>query len=371
MKKITYIISNINRAQEFEWVAQYLNREQFELNFILIDQLETPEIINEFKKFNREVTHYNYSTRFQFIPIFIKLIFQLIQIKPQIVHCHLPEATYLGLTAAFLAGIKNRIYTRHHSTFNHVYHPKSVWVDRYCNALATKIVSITQLVSNTLINLEKVSSEKIVLIHHAIDIKRFEEVSDEDVYRLKNKHNIPQDHYIVGVISRYTEWKGVQYIIPAFEQFNLQHPKTHLVLANAKKGEYKAQIAALLQQLPTDSYTEIEFESNLFALHKSFDVFVHTPIDSECEAFGQIYIEALAAQTPSIFTLSGVAIEINKLNEFTKIVNHCDSEKILEALNETFLNDFKNKTDRGFKLVNLNFSIDTKINKLENLYHEL
>lgn len=372
MKKITYIISNINRAQEFEWVAQYLNRKQFELNFILIDQLETPEIIDEFKKFNRNVTHYNYSTRFQFIPIFIKLFFQLIQIRPQIVHCHLPEATYLGLTAAFLAGIKNRIYTRHHSTFNHVYHLKSVWVDRYCNTLATNIVSITQLVSNTLINLEKVSPEKIFLIHHAIDIKRFEEVSDEDVYTLKKKHNIPLDHYIVGVISRYTEWKGVQYIIPAFGQFNLQNPKTHLVLANAKKGEYTTQIATLLQQLPTDSYTEIEFESNLFALHKSFDVFIHTPIDAECEAFGQIYIEALAAQTPCIFTLSGIANEFIQSEYNATVVPYKSSKAILHSLIALSTNKqlCTKLTESGFESIQDKFTIAVKLAALEKLYKD-
>ncbi|MBL0097760.1 MAG: glycosyltransferase [Bacteroidetes bacterium] len=77
----------------------------------------------------------------------------------------------------------------------------------------------------------------------------------------------------------------MQYIIPAFERILKSQPK----------------------KLPSDSYIKIEFERDLFSLYSIFDYFIHAPIDPSVEAFGQVYIEALAAGIPSIFTLSGIA----------------------------------------------------------------
>ena len=64
---------------------------------------------------------------------------------------------------------------------------------------------------------------------------------------------------VIGVISRYTEWKGIQYIIPAFKQLLNDFPNALLILANAKGG-YQAAIKSQLTTHPKDSFTEILFD---------------------------------------------------------------------------------------------------------------
>ena len=48
------------------------------------------------------------------------------------------------------------------------------------------------------------------------------------------------------------------------------------------------------------------------------NIYVHVPIDLHVEAFGQTYVEALAAGVPSVFTLSGIARDfvVHKKNAF-------------------------------------------------------
>src|SRR5256885_4070776 len=42
---------------------------------------------------------------------------------------------------------------------------------------------------------------------------------------------------------------------------------------------------------------------------KLLDVFVHAPIAPQVEAFGQVYVEAMAAGVPSVITRAGIRSE--------------------------------------------------------------
>ena len=112
---ITYIISNINKALAFEWIAEYLDKEKFELNFILLNS-EDSELECYLTKNNISVERITYRGK-RDIP---KAIFRTCKIfkkhKTNIVHTHLFDANLVGLFAAWLTQIPKRIYTRHHST---------------------------------------------------------------------------------------------------------------------------------------------------------------------------------------------------------------------------------------------------------------
>ena len=167
-------------------------------------------------------------------------------------------------------------------------------------------------------------------------------------------------------------WKGIHYIIPAFKELLKDYPDAYLLLANAKKGDYKDEIDQLLQDLPTDSYHEIEFEHNLFALYHLLDVFVHCPVDEEVEAFGQIYVEALAAGIPSVVTLSGIAREFIENEKNAVVVDFKNSDEVLAGIQKVLKEaPFReNLINNGKESVKANFSLSNMIQTLENLYLE-
>ena len=111
-------------------------------------------------------------------------------------------------------------------------------------------------------------------------------------------------------------------------------------------------------------------QDKLFNLFKLFDIFIHVPIDTQCEAFGQTYTEALVMEAPSIFTLSGVATEFIKDQRNAIVVPYKNSEKIYEAINELILNEDLRKQiiQQGKKDVYDLFNIKKFILKLESLY---
>ncbi len=230
----------------------------------------------------------------------------LIKRRPDIVHTHLFDASFIALPVARLLRIKKRIHTRHHSSFHHQYHPHAVKYDHFINRCSTQIIAITKNVADILIERENVPQQKVFIVNHGFDFSVFNEITISRIDLIKSKYNAEKRSPVIGVISRFTEWKGIQFIIPAFSKLLQQFPDSLLVLANAN-GDYKTEIELLLKQLPESSYKVIAFEPDVIALYSLFDVFVHVPIDAHSEAFGQVYVEALAAKLPCVFTLSGVA----------------------------------------------------------------
>lgn len=367
-QKVVYILSQVDKAVAFEWIVEEIDKKKFELIFILInDRFDTP--FSRFLK-SKKVEFYTYplKTKLYYPITALKLAFRLKSLGKIIVHAHLFEGGLIGLTAAKLAGVKTRIFTRHHSTSHQEYFPKAVKYDKLNNFLATKIIAISNNVKQVLIENENVNPEKIEVVEHCFRLKNFKIVSDENVIVLRGKHKLPANKITIGTISRYVELKGVEYVIEAFKAIHSKYPNTHLLLANSG-GNYEAVIKERLSQLPSDSYTEIKFEPNLYALYHLMDIFCHVPINSKVEAFGQTYVEALASGIPSIYTLSGIANDFIVDQENALLVDYRNSEQIKEAI-ELLIedNELKNKLiSNGLESVQ-RFELSIMIKKLSRLY---
>ncbi|MFN3405797.1 MAG: glycosyltransferase family 4 protein [Cytophagaceae bacterium] len=366
--KVIYIISNLDKSKGFEWTSLHLDKSRFELVFILLNS--GPTDLERFLKRNKfKVYTFKLQSKFSLIISFVRTVICLIKEKPNAVHCHLFEASLIGIIASFITGVKKRIYTRHNSTLFHMYYPASVKYDKLINILSTNIVSISNAVSEVLTEWEKVPLEKIVLIPHGFDFSCFENISLERVNNVRERNNIKDSTFVIGVISRFIAWKGIEYIITSFKDFINKYPDAILILANAK-GPDEKKILKELESLPSENYRVIPFETDVFALYKIFDVFVHVPIDKYCEAYGQVYIESLASNVPSIFTLSGIANEFVENRKNAIVVNYKNSDDIYNALYFVYNNRdaVMEMASKGKKDVIGRYDFKEMISKLEELY---
>jgi glycosyltransferase involved in cell wall biosynthesis len=365
---VTYIISNINKSLAFEWIVSDLDKDKFNLSFILLNPGNS-DLENYLINNGITVKRISYNGKKNIPKAIIKTYLFLKRNKTNIVHTHLFDACIVGLTAAYIARTSKRIYTRHHSDFHHTYHPRAVRWDKISNFLATDVIAISEVVKQVLLNKENVAAKKIHLVHHGFKTDAFSNIPPASVAAMKEKYNKEGKHPVIGVISRYLELKGIQYIIPAFKKLLIDYPDALLILANSN-GNYKNEIEKLLKEIPAGNYIEIPFENDIFVLYQLFDVFVHVPIDFKCEAFGQTYVEALAAKTPSVFTLSGVASEFIVNRENALVVPYKDSDAIVTAVKLLIDNDklASEITVNGEKEIRNRFGIDKMILSLEQLY---
>lgn len=349
-------------------MAENLNYKKYEVLFVFINPHPSPLAFRLQEK-GYKCYHIHYKGKRHLPRAILKLITLFIGHKPHIVHAHLFDASLAALIAAAACRIKKRIHTRHHSTFHHQYHKRAVKYDRIINTLSTHIIATTQTVANVLLNRENVNPEKVFIVHHGFNLRAFAQVKPEHAALLYKKYNPAAKHPVVGVMSRFTEWKGIQYIIPAFKKLLDNYPSALLILANAK-GEYTDEIEAMLNTLPPGSYLKIPFEADAAALFKMFDVFVHVPLDNHSEAFGQVYVEALAAERPCIFTLSGIANDFIEDDVNAVVVPYKDAGSIYSALIKILENPVHamHLSANGSRVVSQLFDITNMITRLEKIY---
>ena len=335
LRRIVFIASGVDRARTWEWLIEHLHG-RVELRFILLNEGDS-----HFERVARErwphVARVTYRSPKDLPRAFFQVWRLLVKWAPDAVHVHLKIAGLIALPAATLAGVKERIYTRHHSTYHQEYFPKAVKQDRFISRRATSIVAVSAVVEEVLTDLEGVDPGHIQIIHHGFDLDRAREVPSEAVQRMTEAYNPSTRSPVIGVVSRYEKLKGVEYTVEAFRRLLVTHPNALLLLAGAYGPDEEA-IRQVLETLPEASYVEVEFEPDIFALYRLFDVFVHVPVDRKSEAFGMIYVEALAAGVPSIVTLSGVATEFIEADRQALVVPYRDAGAVHEAL-ERLLSD--------------------------------
>jgi len=368
MTHLALIISNLDKALAFEWIAQNIDKQKFTPCFILLNPGES-FLEDWLKAHHFTVYRITYNGKYSLPWAVIRVFFILAKENISVVHCHLFDAGIVGLLAARLAGVGKRIYTRHHAMMSHVYYPKAVAYDQWINSMATHLIAPSQVVLNTLVQKEKVHPKKISLIHHGFDLELFANPDQEVVAKVRAKYNLQNRSPVIGIIARYAHLKGIQFVIPAYQKILKLYPNALLMLANAQ-GDYASEIKKMLTKLPSDSYREINFENENAALYHLFDMHIHVPIAKDIEAFGQTYVEALAGGVPSIFTLSGVANEFIVNEKNALVVDFEKSDQIYEAMLKLLKeNGLKEKlVAQGKEDVKELFGLDKMIGRLEKLY---
>lgn len=366
-EKIVFVVSDVDKALAFEWTVPRIG-DFYEVYVILIGE-ENTSLGKYLDAVGIRVIEINNNEFSGNLTKWLRLCRVIGRIKPDIVHTHLWRANILGLTSSWLLRVKRRIFTRHHAMVHYHEHPSGRKWDKLCNFLATDIIAISENIKDILIERDGASPHKIHLLHHGFDLSYFENVDSDCVSELRIKHRIGNSAKpVIGVIARYIDWKGIQYIIPAFRSILSKYADAHLVLANAN-GPYRQSIQDLLNTLPDGSYTEISFEPDLSALYRLFDIYVHVPVDEHAEAFGQTYVEALLCKIPSVFTNSGIAREFIVNGKHARIVPFRDSRAIEKAIMELLGNENLQKQFReeGFRAAGA-FGLENHLNNLLTIY---
>jgi len=335
--KVCHVLSDVDQSHLIETTGEVMNKAKYQIGFVFMGK-KKPQLYDFFKDRGYETEFFEFHGRRELPSAVWKLKEIFKRSRPDIVHTHLVEASLAGLVAAKLSGIKNRVHTRHHGIESHVYYPHGVYYDRVVNRLSKKIIAISNVVAEALTEREGVNSDKVVKIPHGFDLENFT-ADEEKTEALKKQYGLEGHYPVIGSIGRFIHWKGVQNIVPAFKSLLNAHPQAKLVLANAT-GPFSSEIFRLLKDnLEERNYVTIEFERNVFALYRTFDAFVHVPVNRDFEAFGQVYVEALAMKVPSVFTLAGVANDFIFDKENAIVVPYNDSEAIAEGLNLILCDD--------------------------------
>jgi len=119
------------------------------------------------------------------------------------------------------------------------------------------------------------------------------------------------DAFVVGNVSVMNEMKGQDHTIRAFAKLHRKHPNCRLVIVGGSQGmpEQNAWTAKLHELVRTLNLTHVVhflgWREDVVALIRSFDLFVHSPVQTE--ALGIVCVHAIAVGCPSIgYDIGGV-----------------------------------------------------------------
>lgn len=373
-KKILYVVSNVYDSKEFEGLVANWDRARFELEFIFFNALPDCSIQRVIRAAGYRSTTIRYR-RISDAPRAMRELVRYLRLhRPDVVHANLLEASFFTMLAGRYADIGRLVYTRHHTLHNHKYHPvRGVFYDRIINALAHRIIAVAQNVVEVLVGMEKVPPGKVALIHHGFDLDEARAPDPIRTEHLRRKYGFTPGGPapVIGVISRPFEWKGLDHVIPAFENLLRDFPRAKLMLFHWTGGAHSKRYEAMLNRLPRRSWSTVRWETFVDDLFPIFDVFVHVPEDQLSEAFGFVYVETLTTGTPSVLTASGILHELDpaRLKGIT-VVPFKDPAAIEAAMRHWIARDISPEQRMEMARVNtayLNTVIGAR-RKMERLY---
>lgn len=266
----------------------------------------------------------------------IGLIIYIKKNKVDIVVGHTPKGGLLGMFAAYLSGIKNRIYFRHgimYETSKGLKRWLLKTIEKFTGLLATKVVCVSPSVlqiSNQC-NLSH-PSKNIILgkgTCNGIDVIKFHRDNHQILNsELSEKLNL-KGNYIVGYVGRLVKDKGIVELINAWKIVikNNQNARLLLVGPFEDNDQLPSETLEIINCEP--SIIHIGLVENTKVCYQLMDLFI---LPSYREGFPTVVLEASSMELPVITTMATGCRDVIIPNQ-TGIFTTINAEDIASKIN--------------------------------------
>ncbi|MCM5663422.1 glycosyltransferase family 4 protein [Galbibacter mesophilus] len=253
----------------------------------------------------------------------LQAVYKLYQIfkkeKPFVVHTHTPKAGTLGMLAAKLAGVKNRLHTVAGLPLVEAEGSKRQLlnsVERFTYHCATKVYPNSYGLSEIILKNKFTNPAKLSIIangsSNGINLEYFnrKEILEQDILHLKKQLNITETDYVFIFVGRLVGDKGINELIKAFSDFSKKYDSAKLLLV----GSYEENLDPLLPE----TVEVLENHPKIIPVGWQKDVRPYFRLakalvfPSYREGFPNVVMQACAFHLPSIVS------NINGCNEIIK-----------------------------------------------------
>lgn len=153
------------------------------------------------------------------------------------------------------------------------------------------------------------NDDLVTTIHNGIPLERYA----RDRKRLiRDAFQLTDDEPLVGIVGRYTPWKGQDFFLRVAEAWTQTNPRGHFVLIGHAFNEeqaYEAQLREFVAQKGLSQRVHfLPFQSEIATALSDLDALIHASVRPE--PFGRVIIEAMAVGVPVIGARAGGVPEI-------------------------------------------------------------
>lgn len=248
----------------------------------------------------------------------LKLLLE--QIKPEVVHAHLPRAEILARILKCYRKSKF-VVTRHNSEpfFPRLGYPVSAFLSQWVLRKAHRLICISEATREFLI----MHREVPVSIQEKTEIIRYG--YDETFQFLERKGEFD---YVIGTISRLTPQKNVQVQIEALGII-CQKSKRPWRLKIVGSGSLESELRRKVQLLNLEE--QVEFMGHVSDVRNAFSQFDIFVLSSLYEGFGLVLLEAMQNRVPIVASNTSAVPEVLG-TEYPGFFNPRYAEKLADII---------------------------------------
>lgn len=232
---------------------------------------------------------------------------------------------------------------------------------------ADKIIVISDLIKNELIDDLVISRNKIETVYIGVDLDEFYAFDEKLIENEKKKYGFFKGSRIIGYTGRLHEEKGIDILIDSFYQASRRFDHLYLLLVGDGPARKKLEMQVFRLGLEK-KVLFLGYKENVPLFLNLIDIFVLPSVTRE--SFGIVLTEAMAC--------SKVVIASN-LGGIPEIINSGVDGFLFEPGNEKELTDYLSKILSDEKLmqqigvsalkrVEKYFSVDVMVNKIEEVF---
>ena len=280
------------------------------------------------------------------------------------IHAHLGRDYWLAAWAKLFYPSVHVVFTRH------VLIPlKKSMFHRWLFSQASKIIAVSKVVEETVIDSNLVGKEKIITIYNGIDIEKF---STAPVGRLRGEIDADSHTKLIGIIGQVSPHKGQDVLIKCLPLILQSRNDVRCVIIGGdfRNGTYIDELKKLATDLGVGEKVDFLGQRNdIQELLKDIDVFV---LASQMEPFGLVVAEAMAAAVPVVATRFGGAAELVEDGITGLLVSYGDIEAMTSAIINLLDGNVRESIIKEASVkVNSMCSQEKMIRDLIKVYHEI
>jgi len=285
--------------------------------------------------------------------------------KIDILHLHQYGSSNFGRLVGFIAGIPVIIHS-HDTDPNYPLYQRIA--DLILARFTDRVIAVSESAKESTIKKRSIREDKVIVMHNAIPLEEFQELTPEQKKEERRRLGINQDYKIVGTVTRLREEKGNKYFLYAAAEVLKVFPKTVFLIVG--DGPLREELQNLSKKLNiAENVIFYGFSRNIQRFHSIFDIKV---IASVNEGFPLALLEAMAMGKAIVATDVGGPKEILKDGETGLLVPAKDSgalaQKIIYLLGN---NQELERLARNAKKESEKYDIDLYVRKLEREYEGL
>lgn len=173
---------------------------------------------------------------------------------------------------------------------------------------ATRVAVVSEFAREALLRLG-LPGNQVAMIHNGIPLKRYQRTARG---HLRGPLGLAKDEPLVGIVGRFTPWKGQEVFLELARSWVRRHAAGHFVLIGHAFNEDQAFEAGLRRFVADENLGArvhfAPFQDPIAAALSDLDVLVHA--STRPEPFGRVIIEAMAIGVPVIAARAGAVPEI-------------------------------------------------------------